>query len=1226
MFEQDIKLKMGERELAEIVAKIHTMQQQKMWLSRINALFDFDGKDGEVNKKRFGFTTQFFADEGDDIFDVRCEINMALPENMRVLNPDIRKGVDHVMQAILNQESWDPECAPISAAPVVGEGDSKRSGEREVKAKSGGSAGFVKLSTEELGQMRALRLAVLSGTAASMTKAETASTFKVVAKVLYGKMDVKEGSVDEWVTFMTKAPEGDEGAKESDSKRFAAEAPHKPVGFTKEQSLAAAAWFASKTNIHLKKADDKEVKEKDSKEVAAAPSVKPAADPYKAGNKRVISAIKMILSNSLETALSNNPGIDAGLCSQNGCVVTPRKQKRELPHTQFGDEIELTLNHYLHYAAFGPSDKFLESCVRKMPLTMPDEYDRLVRRAGGGNKVADLVDFIKKSEQYDFRLMILREFVLEAGLVTIASEQITFNVHDAIRGRACGIASGTMNPASLPAECATKFKADSTRKVEAETYLRSVLGKYPAHVIDDKNALEEMEKVLVDTNVKAIINEGLALNGMDTVEIIRKLRSSPQGTHRQFIFIHPTHKKEYMWMPGPNARSPVPFDPSRLDRRNCVFYYDPADTRGVDFKIPPGKVILIPGPTTVHSSASQAAFRARLLGTGHKLQYWVLASVANRLRAQQKLADAPITPEHIVNDIKKRTLQEQAIFNFKAAVLRVKGIAFTGLRRKVLFRDDPSRYGQEYWDPCNREVVADILTNKGSSSIDPKTAINFKDGIRFLYDALADATLFGIEGVRDRMIQSKDFDFDKGLEPTKYVDTIERLTKMYDSEILELREIKARIANERDSLEMRMVAKCVTEFEKNIELDGSSVASSGASSGGSLSSTPVSSSSSSSSSSYSSSSSSSYSSSSSSSTSLSTSSSSSSSSSVARAVPVAPVPAQPVGAIEPRGIFGLFRGWPFNMKKADPSKPVEALPPPPPKVVRTHYETRLLEAEQEVDKLITKLGEARKEFVAAADEMRKYLPKVVEVSRTGSEGALATVQIQQHNVQHVTQITRQTVEDVPPVEEKDHTYEAPYFDHIFQAQFEGYSHIHDASAVFEGVAPMKVFVTSEVMKLIKEAPTLHKLPFAKLVVFKTKEWDRYLGTMGEFRELYKVCLIGKNDYSYALHKMEDSKITYEVYSLDYSAKLPADAPVGLIPERDYRQERPSWDYGLILQCAIARMMVGCTSFTEAEKKALKAWKVAESDLNRFLEQLGKKCSAETIHQFQEIRVAGVVVP
>ncbi len=1053
-------------QIADLQVRIFKMQQQIMWLTRINSLLDYRGKNGEENLKQFGFTTQCFADEGDEIFDVRREINMALPGSMRGLNSSVRSAVQSVMHAIVDHEKWDPDLTPEF------EGDSKRGGEGESK---GRSESFVKLTTEEIAQMRALRTSMLAGTTSALTKSEVDSVLKIVAKIIHKEVPLLAGvSLEAWVGYATKPPE-------------------KYAKATAEEAGKLEALRA------------------------------PAGLPTTGRERDFISAIKLILSNTLESTFGYNPGIDSGLDSSNGCVVNPRRQKRELERTQFGDEVELTINHYLHYAAVGPSDEFLESCIRKMPFSQPTQYKKLIERAGGVTEVAELVKFLKEPKQYDLRWMICETFVMDAGLITVASEQITMNVHDVIRGAACGVASGTMNPASLPAEFAMKFRADSTRKVESETYLRCIMGKHPVLEIDDDHAILEMQGILADTSTKAIINEGLALKGMDTVEIIKQLRNSPHGAHRLFIFIHPLHKKEYMWMPGLDATAPVPFDPSRLDRKQCLFYFDPADTRGVDFKMPPGKVILIPGPTTVHASASQAAFRARLLGTGHTLQLWILASVAKRIRLQQKPEGGIITPAHVINDIKKRTLQEQAIYNYKAAVVRVRGTAFTGLRRKVLFKDDPVRHTKEYWDASKPE---------GAAGLSPTS--------RMMCDALANATLFGIKEIRDRMIQSKDIDFDLHSLPTSYEDTIKLLEDMYDSEIKELMSIKKKIAEERG------IGAVMGLGAKGLSSSGS--LSNSSSSLSSLSSSP----------------------------SISSSGSSSSSS----------------GAHSPFAEINL-----------------------------THYNKRLEEAEGEIDLLIEEIERAKKEFIDSEAEMQKHLPKFMEMGNMGNQGTIATSQVLQQQLTQVQVKTEQALMDAPPVHLTPETYEAPQFSDLYYR--DRVNTLSSCSYAFAASLGSQIYMTPEITKLIKHTPTLHKVPFAKLAVFRSKKANGI-----EYE--YKICLVSKNDCHHLLSYsvLEMMKVDYAVFSLDYSAEHPKESSVGLLPMSGSSEmlDSSGWDDGLVCKCALARLVMGCTSFTEREKRVLKEWnkvifqffKDGGEARNRFLQELSTKCSPETIEAFEAI--------
>lgn len=677
-------------ELNALQKEMRSLAKKQNWLIRTRDLFKSDHK--------LGFKTQLYGDEGDEIADVRRDVNQSLGQ--RRPNTEIVDSAQDVMSLIMGQTA-----------------------EKEKDAK-------------EHPDIVTLRNALLSNTHASMLPSQREKSIRALAEDVARRYFPREQfnfTEDQLATYLTSPPPT---SKEADSK----------------------------VNTEIQAAIEK-IKEQNPRLY----------------NK--LSSLKKFLSSTLPSKLTQNLDIDMGVRKSDGCVVVPLINKTERQDTRFSDEHDLVLSHALYYLTKSPSDTFLKDILRRLPNT---DYLDIVNKAQAAKM--EPLEYLKSPGAWNDRLMILNRYVISER-IQLSKEQISFNVHSAIRGCNCGMASGTMNPASLP-DSFTVDESRNARVVEAETFLRVTEGGLPVTTVPDDEVIKKMGETLGqdrDGKIKSIINAGVAIKSWNTLQIVSELRKT---CDKQFIFVHPEKRKAYMWEPG--ASEPVPFDKDRVDPKKCLFYFDPADTRGTDFQIPPGENILLSGPTTTMSAYAQSAWRERRLGSIQKIRPWILKSVADRICAEQQLKDASqIEHPHIFNDIKKRSLEERGMLNFRAVMEKVQGFAFTGMR-DIIFENRTERNKESFWDTSTlegqRRVQADIVATNA---------------------------LFRVS--RSLMIKPKEPNFEADLTPSSQIPVLGkggRLDQAYTAEIERLKKIKADIVTEESKLPAEFRPLCEKRFEK----------------------------------------------------------------------------------------------------------------------------------------------------------------------------------------------------------------------------------------------------------------------------------------------------------------------------------------------------------------------------------------------------------------------------
>lgn len=503
--------------------------------------------------------------------------------------------------------------------------------------------------------------------------------------------------------------------------------------------------------------------------------------PSKLDQRGKISAIKCILSRIMPNFMRVSLGTNMGPKDSNGTVIVPMTNSEERLNTEYGDEYDKAVAHYLHYIVRAPSETFLENGIYKLAEIDLDSYTAIVKEAHEAAEKNDelrnldprakVLSFLQSPEAWKYRLIMLRKLVIAEGMLQVAEKEIPYNVQYAAINRSCGVISGTMAPASLPRGLDRSLCSEGTENVTAETYLRCTHGtQQKVVVVQDNNVLQSLTIAVKDQSVKSVINQGVDMGSLSTFQIIKKLRFA--GPNRQYIFVNPSHsdnpymeaKKEYLW--NPKEENPRVFEPDLVDPAIALFYFGPADTRGRNFVMPAGLHILLVGPTTKQAPFVQAAFRPRDLGISHLLQCWVLESVLGRINERLKqdkqatVTAQTLTLGHLFNDFKHMTLQELQFLNFKTMAIHIQGYVYTELR-KIIYQNRP--YDKKYWEPSNQLMCCETQVNN---------------------------ILFATCLENNLMIQQKDTDFEENLHPTIQIDTSTKVKNLYQHQIDLLKKIK----------------------------------------------------------------------------------------------------------------------------------------------------------------------------------------------------------------------------------------------------------------------------------------------------------------------------------------------------------------------------------------------------------------------------------------------------
>ncbi len=487
--------------------------------------------------------------------------------------------------------------------------------------------------------------------------------------------------------------------------------------------------------------------------------------------KMYIAAAKQLLTQTLPSMLSLKSGNDFGFSDYQGFIAVPKVTKNETPGMRYGDEFELIAAQYLAYLELVPcksltdsSETFLKQALKTYQNKYPAKYELLIADFAAYQQKAkkaqiSLLDYLKMPKSWRHRLNILDEIVFEGGYISRFNKQITTNVQEMYHGNKGGM-TGTLDPYILPfiSHEVQFHKAEndekvSTREVEAETLLRLILNladgiHTKVQVYNTQNALDYVQKnILNSKKTKAFVNNvGDTSEGMDTLAWIEKMRSTPEGKERSYLFLHPKFRVPYLWMP--NAKEPLPYKNQKLPQ-DCICIYASSDTRGVDLPIGKGEVHVFLRPTSSLQELMQTLYRARGIGAAHKMIFHISEAWEKQIKPLDPAKG--ITYGDVVKYIVDRTADNKEPINEAAQLIKISG-KLKALISKYLRQPNPKFDQINYWDENN--------------------LLDFGNYI------LLEAPIFKV--IRKLYIKKKEIDFEDCYEPLEKIDGTQKLLNEYD--------------------------------------------------------------------------------------------------------------------------------------------------------------------------------------------------------------------------------------------------------------------------------------------------------------------------------------------------------------------------------------------------------------------------------------------------------------
>lgn len=482
--------------------------------------------------------------------------------------------------------------------------------------------------------------------------------------------------------------------------------------------------------------------------------------------EKKLGALKRILQETLPTALMQNPGIDAGLKQSDGYQIGPQVSGREKQGTIFSDEHDLIVNHFLYYSMQLPeplhsqeADKcFTAKGLKQIRDQYPDVYREWEKNAAtSGEKI---IAYLNREDNYEQRLQFLELQVIAEMKIKRFERQIVFNVQDICRGRHIGGMTGTLNRDCLPDTQETKALAsDRAKKVVGQVLLEAGILQVPkVTIMEEGRVLEAMQQAVVDYNHKAILNQGFDLEKGDAKQVVAKLRKAAPA--RIFVFVDSDSRHTYIWQPGENK--PEPISKPELNRlalekefkEKACFYFAPPDTRGTDFRIPPGKGVTFLSPKCSIDSFVQTLGRMRGAGLTHSMDFFVPTAVSDRIKG--KIAD--LNYASIVEDIARQEMREVQGKSLKTAIQSLKTIVKMDTRT-MLYGHQKVIDDNAYWSPFS--PILRILNTYVCKQL-TEVACDNKTG--------------WLEEVKKVNLQ-KDF------APSVFEETRESLTRIYEAEL-----------------------------------------------------------------------------------------------------------------------------------------------------------------------------------------------------------------------------------------------------------------------------------------------------------------------------------------------------------------------------------------------------------------------------------------------------------
>lgn len=496
----------------------------------------------------------------------------------------------------------------------------------------------------------------------------------------------------------------------------------------------------------------------------------PSTLEWEDGSSKYIATAKQILSSTLKNLLKMKSGNEFGFSDSQGFLAVPKITKNETPGMRYGDEFEMITAQYLAYLEFlpcqslnGSSENFIKEALKTYQNKYPAKYERLVAdfvnfQTKKGNQEISLLDYLKTPRAWKHRFNLLDEIVFEGGYITRFNQQISTNVQEMYHGNMGGM-TGTLDPYTLPFIShevqffKDKEKKISTRAVEAETLLRLTMNLSDGldthvQVYETQNALDHVQnRILKSPETKAFVNNiGDTSEGLDTLAWIEKIRQTPEGKKRSYLFPHPTFRVPYLWTK--EAKEPLPYKNQQLPS-DCICMYAPSDTRGIDLPIGKGDVHVFVGATTSTQELMQTLYRARQIGTAQKIVLHISQAWAKQIEPLDSANG--ITYGDIVAYIVSRTADNKESLNESAQIQKIKG-KLKALVSKYLRQSNPKFNEVDFWAENNILNLAQYVSKE--------------------------AEIF--EKIRDLYIKLKEIHFESHFEPVEMISGIQKLNNTYE--------------------------------------------------------------------------------------------------------------------------------------------------------------------------------------------------------------------------------------------------------------------------------------------------------------------------------------------------------------------------------------------------------------------------------------------------------------
>ncbi len=380
-----------------------------------------------------------------------------------------------------------------------------------------------------------------------------------------------------------------------------------------------------------------------------------------------LERFKKIILTTLPKNCAQNPGIDLGIQEKNGFKVGPRVAGREKEGYNLGDEDDIIFSQYMSFAVEIPVNEFTENELKKIAVTYPKKYNQWLEGARIQDKKS-IFDFLNDERNWEERVDFLEKTVITPKLIQKSDRQIVYNVQHLVYGREVGGVTGTLDKKILP-KTRDGESSDPSKDVIGEVLLEAgILGVPSVSTVSEgaEEILQKMKELVNDSEVKSLINQGFDLK-MSSSRVVEELR---KGTDRDFVYVDTETRKFYMWKSGENR--PQQISKAELNRlqakdenfnKQAVFYFAPPDTRGTDFRIPPGKGVGFISAKCSEQDFVQLCGRMRGAGNIHRMDFVVSKGIEKRILAKtekEEINYADVVKEINYADVVKDIFEENA--------------------------------------------------------------------------------------------------------------------------------------------------------------------------------------------------------------------------------------------------------------------------------------------------------------------------------------------------------------------------------------------------------------------------------------------------------------------------------------------------------------------------------------------------------------------------------------